>query len=207
MTDTWKYPKDRYDVSVDWVGQYIFPTGATALTTLVVTVKDSVGADVTGTLLVLSGTAAFLSWAEIQSGTIGEIYSVRFRQTFDNGKVLDKYVTLEIRNPWTQALPQIFKYPNDAFDVPVSWTGRFPLRATALDTLTVKAYAAGDIDETSTYVEGWEAIGSEAAGYYSVAKIIGGVGGEVRLLEFAQLFDNGRLFHDYAMLTVRVPPA
>jgi len=57
------------------------------------------------------------------------------------------------------------------------------------------------VDETSTYIAG-----SFVAGTVGACYLLGGTGGESRLLEFAQEFDNGRIFHEYVTLTVEVPP-
>lgn len=210
----WKYPKDLYDIAVDWSGKHVLPGGATAAAAVDVTITDpSLGSpnDVTSTILSSEAVDALVSIGTVQSGTIGKAYTVRHRTTFDNGRFLNKYVTLQIHNP-RSAPHQLFKYPDEEFDVPLLWTGRAPRGATAFGALVVKAYDASDVDVTDDYIvlidgDSGKAVGTLSEKGFSVARITGGVGGEQILLEFAQSFDNLRTFHEYALLTVRIPPA
>lgn len=200
--ELWKYPKDLYDVAVDWEEDDVLPAGATALSTLTVVVKDSGGGDVTSSLVASSGVEGFVSWAQLQAGTAGQVYDVIFTQVFNNGQSLDRYVKVQVRNPRSYVVHAPFKYPADKYPIPVEWAGRRPRGNPALSTLITKAYTEIDGDVTGTYVAGSFVAGTIGAGY-----IIGGTGGESRLLEFAQEFSNGRKFHEYAMLTVETPPA
>lgn len=200
--ELWKYPKDLYDVAVDWEQDDVLPAGATALGSLAVVVKDAGGSDVTGSLVVSSGVDGFVSWAQLQNGTAGAIYDVIVTQAFNNGQSLDRYVKVQVRDPRNYVVHAPFKYPADKYPIPIQWAGRRPRGKPALSTLITKAYDAVDVDETSTYIAGSFVTGTIGAGY-----VIGGTGGESRLLEFAQAFANGRKFHEYAMLTVQVPPA
>lgn len=210
----WKYPKDLYDLAVDWSGKHVLPGGATSVAGVDVTITDpSIGSpsDVTDTVLYAESVDGLVSVGTTQSGTIGKAYTVRHRTTFDNGRFLNKYVTLEIRNP-RSAPHQLFKYPDEEFDVPLLWTGRAPRGATALGAIVVTAYDATDQDVTDDYIalidgDSGKAVGVLSKKGFSVARITGGVGGEQILLEFAQSFDNLRTFHEYALLTVRTPPA
>lgn len=199
----WKFQKDVYDVAVDWEGERVLPVGSTALYGLVVVVKDAGGADVTGTLVVDSGISGLVSWATIQGGTQGSSYSVLFRQTFNNGKVLEKYIFLDVRNPRDQALLELYKYPNEQFAIPVQWAGRYPRGAANLDALAVSAFNAAGDDQTGAYVAG----GSTALGSFSIGQFYGGTIGEKELIEFGQAFNNGRVFYDYAWLTIVAPVA
>lgn len=202
LSTVWMYPKDIYDVAVDWSGRQVLPVGATALLALEVVVTDPDLGDVTGTLVSASGVSGLISWVTIHNPTVGKTYTVRVRQSFNSGVTLDKYVSLEIRNPRAQALKSIFKYPVDRFPVAVPWTGRVPRAATLLGALAVRAYNGSDVDVSETYL-----LWSSAVALYSVGKLFGGSGGETVFLEFAQTFTNGRAFHAYAWLTVRTPPA
>lgn len=200
--ELWKYPKDLYDVAVDWEEDDVLPAGATAMTTLTVVVKNAGGDDVTETLVASSGVDGFVSWAQLQAGTAGQVYDVILTQVFNNGQSLDRYVKVQVRNPRSYIVHTPYKYPADKYPIPVEWAGRRPRGNPALSTLITKAYTEIDGDETSTYIAGSFVTGTIGAGY-----ILGGSGGESRLLEFAQEFANGRKFHEYAMLTVEVPPA
>ena len=212
LASVWKYPKDLYDVAVDWSGPQVLPSGAAALGALTVTVLDlTLGSpnDVSSTLIAGYGaspvtgwgTDGLVSWVTLTGGTIGKTYTVTFSQTFDNGQIREKYVELVIRKPRKYATKLITKYPSDKFPVPIQWAGREPRGATALNLLTTMAFDPTEVDETSTYIAG-----SFVAGTVGACYLLGGTGGESRLLEFAQEFDNGRIFHEYVTLTVEVPP-
>lgn len=210
----WKYPKDLYDIAVDWSGRHVLPGGALSVAAVDVTITDpSIGSpdDVTDTILSAESVDGLVSIGTVQIGTIGKAYTVRHRATFDNGRFLNKYITLQIRNPRSDT-HRLFKYPDEEFDVPLLWTGRAPRGATALGAIVVKAYDASDVDVTDDYLalidgDSGKAVGTLSEKAFSVARITGGTGGESILLEFAQAFSNGRTFHEYAMLTVEVPPA
>ena len=155
-----------------------------------------------GTLRGLHYQAAPNEEVKLVRCTSGAIYDVIVTQAFNNGQSLDRYVKVQVRDPRNYVVHAPFKYPADKYPIPIQWAGRRPRGKPALSTLITKAYDAVDVDETSTYIAGSFVTGTIGAGY-----VIGGTGGESRLLEFAQAFANGRKFHEYAMLTVQVPPA
>ena len=92
----WKYPQDVYPVAVNWSGRY--PSGATSLGVVLVTVTDALEADVTSTRLLKSQVDGDRSLAYIQGGAAGDRYTVSVAQTFNTGAVLYEYVEVEVRN-------------------------------------------------------------------------------------------------------------
>lgn len=155
--------------------------GDTALATLVVVMKDDEGTDVTSALVADPRVDGLVSWALIQNGTVGDTYDLIFRQTVNYGQTLERYASLVVRNPRNFLTPQVFKYPNNKFQIPVEWARRRPRGNPALSTLLTKAYTSADADETSTYLAG-----SFVTGTIGVGDIIAGSGVDSRMLEFAR---------------------
>jgi len=196
------YPKDLYDVAIDWNKKTILPVGATQLDSVVITIFDPPPTDVTGEHLLDFGVDGLVSWGLIHNAVVEKIYTIKHRAIFNTGEVREKFMTLEVRNPRLQSLPVILKYPGEIITIPIGWDGRFPRGATALGSLTPKAYNDADEDVSGSYIQ-W----GQVAGKFSVIQVKGGTGGESRLIEYGQAFDNGRKFHEYAMLIIKVPPA
>jgi len=202
MADLWMYPGDVYEAAIDWNKKTILPVGATSLSSVTITVYDPPATEVTPTVLLSSGVDALISYGVLHQVVVGHVYTIKHRAFFNTGEVREKFTTLEVRDPRVQSLPVIAKFPGEVVTIPISWASRLPRGATALGALTPKAFDGADVDVSAVYVN-W----GQVAGLFSVIQAKGGAGGESRLLEYGQAFDNGRLFHDYAWLTIKVPPA
>ena len=200
METVWKYPKDIYAAAINWAGRY--PSGATSLGAILATVKNSVGTDVTASMLVSVTTQGDYSIIYLQGGAAGETFTITVSQTFNTGRVLYEFVTLAVRDPLTETQKGFFKYPLDIFDFTLEWLGRLPLRATQLSTLTVKIYDDAEVDVSDEFL-----LNSQVLGTISIEQLYGGTAGEVYTLEAAQAFDDGSLLHDYSTMTVRAPAA
>lgn len=91
-----KQPGEKFPVSVDFsAANEALNAGSSA-----VTVFDSAGADVTGTILVNSGLQNNDTgmWARIQGGSSGETYKVSFRAvTITNADVYEHDVFVKVR--------------------------------------------------------------------------------------------------------------
>lgn len=194
------YAKDIFDVAVNWAGTDILPSGAKSIDDIDIKGYDGGLLDVSASIISEYGIDGLVSFATTKNVTQGTTYTFRHRVTFDNGEIRDKFLTVEVVNPRSETLKEIPKFPNDQIIIPVPWNGRLPRAAKALGNITVKAYDDNDVDVSSTYIE-W----AQTKGMFSVAKVKGGTGGESRLIEFGQSFDNGRKFHAYATLKIKTP--
>ena len=165
METVWKYPKDIYAAPVNWAGRY--PSGATSLGSLLATVKNSVGTDVTATMLVKVLVLGDFSIVYLQGGTAGQSYTVTVSQTFNTGRVLYEFVTLEVRDPAAETQKGFFKYPLDIFDFTLEWLGRRPLEAMQdvqaapqLGVLTAVIYDDADVDVSSEFLLNSQVLGT-----------------------------------------------
>ena len=199
----WKYPQDVSPVAVNWSGRY--PSGATSLDVVLVTVTDALEADVTSTRLLKSQVDGDRSLAYIQGGAAGDRYTVSVAQTFNTGAVLYEYVEVEVRNPTTQTLEGFFKYPLDIFPLTLDWLGRQPQlnqQPVPLGTLGVTVFDSGEAEVTSQFL-----LTTQVLETIDVAHVYGGTAGQTYRTALAQTFTDGSIYHDYKTMTVRAPAA
>ena len=92
----WKYTNDDFTIQLDWSKAGRMPPGATAITGVVSTAVDDVGADATSVLIVGSDFSGLFSRTRIHDGTAGVTYQVKQAVTFDTGEHLEDFIDVAV---------------------------------------------------------------------------------------------------------------